>query len=247
MSVFKMSNQIFSEDFLQLKLTPNELYIYTYLCSVHSHYSTLLGDLIKVKQAKIAQKCGIKTTETVSRCITSLMKKGLISRVIKSVKSNRQRGTNSYIINKPSNKDGFFYVDRNVFGQISARQMRVYLFLAKSYDKKRNDSWNSYNDIANQLKISRQEAIKNVAELLQLKFITKSLRKAKNNRRVYVDNHYTIILSVPQKTAKKAQNPLNSQSYIRISYPVLSFFSVEFPVKNFLNRKIYQNLKLPFT
>lgn len=256
MSVFKMSNNLFSEDFLKLKLTPNELYVFTYLCSVHSHAHTLLGDLIKVKQATIAKKCNIKTTETVSRCISSLITKGLISRVIKTIKADRNRGTNSYILKKPSNNEvnGFFYVSRNIFGILSARQLRVYLFLAKSYDKKNNDSWNSYNDIARQLNISRQEAIKNVAELLELKVITKSLRKAKNNNRVFVDNHYTIIFFQPHDNEKKCKNfskinyikiLLNCQAFILLWSILALFFSdgCTFP----FHIQKHWNLKNPFT
>ena len=68
MSIVKLSNQIFD-----LKLTASELTVYAYMCSLPSEYIMLDGAAaVKVKQATIASKCGIKAVQTVANAITSV-------------------------------------------------------------------------------------------------------------------------------------------------------------------------------
>ncbi|MBQ6944681.1 MAG: helix-turn-helix domain-containing protein [Ruminococcus sp.] len=192
MSVFKLSNSIFD-----LKLTASELTVYAYLCSLPSEYTMLDGAAaIKVKQATIASKCGIKAVQTVAKVITSLEKKSLVEPVKRSVKRNGYKGTYMYKIKKLSTDNSFFFVDRSVFGQLVPRQMMIYLFICKSYNTQICDCWNSYKDISVQIGMKRETVIKTIAELETLKLIRKSCRKSRENRRVYVDNHYILILYV---------------------------------------------------
>lgn len=192
MSLFKLSNSIFD-----LKLTASELTVYAYLCSLPSEYIMLDGaSTVKVKQATIASKCGIKTVQTVSKVITSLKEKSLVEPVKRSVKRNGYKGTYMYKIKKLSTENSFFFVDRAVFGQLVPRQMMVYLFICKSYNAQICDCWNSYNDIAAQTGMKRETVIQTIAELEALKLIRKNRRKSRENRRAYVDNHYILILYV---------------------------------------------------
>lgn len=63
MSKFTLSNQIFN-----LGLDSKELSVYAYLCSLPSFQNTLSGAAtVRVKQATIALKCGIKAVQTVSK------------------------------------------------------------------------------------------------------------------------------------------------------------------------------------
>ncbi|MEG0614119.1 MAG: hypothetical protein RR540_00065 [Oscillospiraceae bacterium] len=224
MSRFKLSNKI-----LDLKLSNNELAIFAYLCSIHST-ATLLGDIVKVKQSTIAQKCCLRTSATVGRVVSRLMDKGLIQRVIRTVKADGNSGTNSYILNKPSTLGGFFFVDRHVFGRILPRQLRVYLFIAKSFDTQKNDCWNSYNDISAQLGIKRSDVVEIIGELCELNLIRKSLRKSRANKKVYVDNHYKIVLFVPHKKISGHKNRLHSPKKC----------SLYFFVANKVNKKLLE-------
>ena len=61
-SRIKLSNAIFS-----LGLTAQELAVYAYLCSLPSEQPMFEGTAVKVKQATIAQKCGMKAAQTVSK------------------------------------------------------------------------------------------------------------------------------------------------------------------------------------
>ena len=73
MSNIKLSNKIFD-----LGLNAKELSIYAYLCSLPNDYPMFDGAAVKVKQATIAQKCGLKAVQTVSKVIDSLAAKGLV-------------------------------------------------------------------------------------------------------------------------------------------------------------------------
>lgn len=192
MSLFKLSNSIFN-----LKLSASELTIYAYLCGLPSEYIMLDGAVaVKVKQATIASKCGIKAVQTVSKVITSLEKKSLVEPVKRSVKRNGYKGTYMYKVKKLPTENSFFFVDRSVFGQLVPRQMIIYLFICKSYNSQLADCWNSYADISSQTGLKRETVIQTIAELEAMKFIRKSRRKSRDNRRVYVDNHYILILYV---------------------------------------------------
>ena len=84
-------------------------------------------------------------------------------------------------------------VDRHVFGMLVPRQMLVYLFLCKSFNTVLHDCWNSYNDIAEQIGMKRESVIQTIRELVELGLIVRIQRRSKENRRVYVDNHYSIV------------------------------------------------------
>ena len=192
MSLCKLSNSIFD-----LKLSASELTVYAYMCSLPSEYIMLDGAAVmKVKQATIASKCGIKAVQTVSKVITSLIEKSLVEPVKRSVKRNGYRGTYMYKVKKLSTENSFFFVDRSVFGQLVPRQMMIYLFICKSYNSQLADCWNSYADISAQTGMKRETVIQTIVELEAMKFIRKSKRKSRENRRVYVDNHYILILYV---------------------------------------------------
>ena len=91
----KLSNKIF--DF---GLNPKEMSIYAYLCSLPSENPMFEGNAVKVKQATIAQKCGIKAVQTVSKTIDTLAAKGLVIPLKRSVKQNGYKGTYIYEIKK---------------------------------------------------------------------------------------------------------------------------------------------------
>lgn len=190
MSLCKLSNSIFN-----LKLSASELTVYAYMCSLPLEYIMLDGaTAVKVKQATIASKCGINAVQTVSKVIASLTKKSLVEPVKRSVKRNGYKGTYMYKVKKLSTENSFFFVDRSVFGELNPRQMMIYLFICKSYNTQICDCWNSYADISAQTGMKRETVIQTIAELETLKLIRKNRRKSRDNRRVYVDNHYVLIV-----------------------------------------------------
>lgn len=192
MSRYKLSNQIF-----ELGLDPQELSIYAYLCSLPVDKHTLSGDaVISVKQTTIGTHCGIKSPTTVSKVIDRLRQKALIEPLERNYKANHRMGTYKYAVTKQSLHDGYFFVERRVFGQLCPRQMMIYLFICKSYSPTLGRCWNSYNDIAAQTGMKRESVIRTINELSKLRLIVRCRRKSRENKRVFVDNHYCIVFYV---------------------------------------------------
>ena len=189
MSLFRLSNHIF-----ELGLNAQELSVYAYLCSLPSSGFTLQGGgIVTVKQRTIAVNCGIRSPVTVAKTLDRLREKGLVEHLERSKKANGQRGTYSYAVTLQQTDKGYFTVDRRVFGLLTPRQMLVYLFLCKSFSTVLYDCWNSYNDIAAQIGMKRESVIQTIRELVRLGLIVRMQRRSKENRRVYVDNHYSIV------------------------------------------------------
>ena len=189
MSLFRLSNHIF-----ELGLDAQELSVYAYLCSLPASGFTLQGDsIVTVKQRTIAVNCGIRSPVTVAKTIDRLREKGLVDYLERHYKANGQRGAYWYAITKQPTDTGFFMVDRHIFGLLIPRQMLVYLFLCKSFSTVLHDCWNSYNDIAAQIGMKRESVIQTIRELVRLGLIVRMQRRSKENRRIYVDNHYSIV------------------------------------------------------
>ena len=176
---FKLSN-----DILNIGLTPNELKVATYL------YSCVRkgNPCVSVKQRVIASKCGISKVETVGGIICRLQRKGVIERVSRPHKTNGQLGTYIYKLKEIASK-GFFKVKRYILGKLTGVQLRMYLFVCRAVTKK-NDMWNSFNDIADALQIARKKVIAVINELVGLGFIRK-LRVLKKDGS-FSDNHYSV-------------------------------------------------------
>ena len=189
MSTFRLSNSIF-----YLGLSPQELSVYAYLCSLPASGSTLQGAaVISVKQRTIAVNCGIKSPVTISKTIDRLREKGLVDYLKRNKKANGHHGTYCYAVTKQQTDTGFFTVDRHIFGMLIPRQLLVYLFFCKSFSTVLQDCWNSYNDIATQIGMKRESVVQTVRELGGLGLIVRMQHKSRVNRRAYVDNHYSIV------------------------------------------------------
>ena len=189
MSIFRLSNGIFA-----LGLNAQEIAVYAYLCSLPGNGFTITGcTVIAVKQRTIAVNCGMKSPVTVSGTIDRLREKGLVEHLERRTKANGQRRTYSYAVTMQQTDKGYFSVDRRVFGMLSPRQMLVYLFLCKSFSTVLHDCWNSYNDIAAQIDMKRESVVQIIGELVNIGLIVRMQRKSRENRRVYVDNHYSIV------------------------------------------------------
>ena len=185
---FKLSN-----DILNIGLTPNELKVAVYLYSCVRKGNCF----VSVKQSTIACKCGIRKVETVGSIICRLQRKGVIERVSRPHKANGQLGTYIYKLKAIASK-GFFKVKRYILGKLTGVQLRMYLFVCRAVTKK-NDMWNSFNDIAQALQNARKKVIAVINELVGLGFIRK-LRVLKKDGS-YSDNHYSV--SEPEVQTEK--------------------------------------------
>lgn len=237
MSVFKLSNSIFN-----VNLTASEMAVYAYFCSLPSDCPQTFDDssIVKVKQATIASKCGIKSVQTVAKAIASLAEKSLIEPVRRSIKPNGYKSTYIYNVKKLPTNDSFFFVDRTIFGQLVPRQLMVYLFICKSFSTQLCDCWNSYADISKQTGMKRETVIQTVAELEALKLIRKSKRKSKANKRVFVDNHYVLIFYVSRRMLKSKKMVRSRSKSNRTNNSIDKLFNIQ--VYNNIKKAICQDL-----
>lgn len=194
LSYIKLPNEI-----LEMKLTAKELAVIFYLSSIYASGR----DTVCVKQSTIAKKCGIKTTQTVSKITSALSDKGLII-CRRCLYDNNSTGMIYYTLKLPKASKGYFSVQRHILNeQLSPVQLRAYLFICRSLSPSLGRCWNSYNDLAKLIGISRSKAIEIVAQLVSKNVIRKQKIKTRSNKRVYGDNHYTVVCYVPHRPIRK--------------------------------------------
>ena len=193
---FRLNNSI-----LDCGLTPNELKVAVCL------YSCVFNNrcVVQIKQATIAQKCGIKKIETVANIICQLQRKGIIERVCRPHKANGQLGTYIYKLKAIVSK-GYFKIKRYILGRLNGVQLRMYLFVCRAITKK-NDMWNSFNDISRALQIGRKKVIAVINELVGMGFIRKLKVLKKDGS--YSDNHYSVSEPTAENNnqGKKEESP----------------------------------------
>lgn len=203
MNAVKISNTIFDQG-----MTANEVVVYAYLLSIHATVKTLAGNsIVTVKQSTIAEKCNIRSLQTVRRILAILTGMGLVEPIKRNFMRNGHRGTYEYEIKPLPTSSGYFMVPRRTFGLLSPRQMYVYMFLCKAESIELWRSWNSYNDISDQIHMKREMVVKTIRELVELKLVVRMRRKAKDNPHVFVDNHYQIIRYVRSRIRKRKVQP----------------------------------------
>ncbi len=194
LSYIKLPNEI-----LEMNMTAKELAVIFYLSSIYVPGR----DTVCVKQSTIAKKCGIKTTQTVSKITASLSDKGLIT-CRRCLYDNNSTGMIYYTLKLSTASKGYFFVQRHILNeQLSPVQLRAYLFICRSLSPSLGRCWNSYNDLAKLIGISRSKAIEIVAQLTKKNVIRKYKIKTLINKRVYGDNHYTVVCYVPHRPIRK--------------------------------------------
>ena len=203
---FRMNNNIFDvetdeKDNIKPKLSAVQMRVLAVLYSIAPFKATSSANSpfnsykVKVRQSVLAQKCGCSVS-TVKRAVSGLIEKGYIDAKARCeyYKDNTKRlGTYTYFLPQIVNK-GYFYVNRKALSLLTKTQTRVYLFICKCV---RSNSllktcWNSFNDIARQLKLHRNAVVKTIKELVELKVIGK-WHNTDDNGKLHYDNTYRII------------------------------------------------------
>lgn len=203
---FKMPNDIFS-------LTATECAVLSALYSVHSTFfiNGSTRRCLCIKQAKIAEKCGLSSIAAVRKAIKSLCNKGFLRIIRRNLKRDGNLGTFSYSL--PVLTKGYFFVPRHVMGKLRPSAMKAYLFICKSIQSVKRFAWNSYTDIAEKLGCSRVTAIRLIRQLADMKLIVKS--KIRKEDGSYSDNHYRLSDDTEQISEPTPDNlVLNSTSTI---------------------------------
>lgn len=112
--------------------------------------------------------------------------------------------SSGYTLKLPKASKGYFSVQRQILNeQLTPVQLRAYLFICRSLSPSLGRCWNSYNDLAKLLRTSRGKAIELVAQLVKKNVITKQKIKTRQNKRVYGDNHYTVVRYVSHRRIRR--------------------------------------------
>ena len=180
-SYFLLSNSVITSN----ELTHNEFAVYTYLLSVYSNIRSKAGHEYKrVRQQTIASHCSIKSTQTVSKITDSLMRKGYITHILAAYRKDNRKGTYTYVLNPEKNKVSANYtrIERTVFGKsLTAIELRLYILIIKSLDSKLGYCFKSFNDLADELRIKRDTAMKIISNLVNLRLIRKQRKMRYDN------------------------------------------------------------------
>ena len=135
------------------------------------------------------------------------MRKGYIIHIIAAYRKDNRKGTYTYVLNPEKNKvkSDYTRIDRNVFNKkLSTSELRLYILIMKSIDSKLGYCFKSFNDLADELNIKRDTAMKIVSNLVNLHLVRKQRKMRYDNRKVYADNSYSLKVI---KLIKKRNKP----------------------------------------
>lgn len=216
LNYFKMPNDIFS-------LTATECAVLSALYSVHSTFfiNGSTRHCLCIKQAKIAEKCGLSSITAVRKAIKSLCNKGFLRIVRRNLKRDGNLGTFSYSLSVLTK--GYFFVPRHVMGKLRPSALKAYLFICKSIQSVKRFAWNSYTDIAEKLGCSRVTAIRLIRQLADMKLIVKS--KVRKEDGSYSDNHYRLSDDAENTSETKTSKLALNRHFTIIYFNDFSFIS----------------------
>ena len=199
MSLFRLPNFLFDYN-----LSSAETAVAAALYSIHSAATGVDSHIVKIKQQTICELTGIKCLKTVSKAINTLVGVGIIKWKKRSKKANTDK-LGAYKYGLTAVKGTYTLVDRKIFRRgLKAAEIKMYLFICKCIDRHKQLCWNSYNDIARKLSMSRSRVI----ELIQM-LTSKGIiiaKRVKNKAGGDVDNHY-ILADLNKKIKIKRRKP----------------------------------------
>ena len=199
MSLFRLPNFLF-----EYKLSSAETAVAAAMYSVHSAAGAGNTHIVKIKQQTVCELTGIKCLKTVSKAINVLADLGIIKWKKRSKKANTDK-LGAYKYGLAAVKGTYTLVDRKIFKKgLKAAEIKMYLFICKCIDRQKQLCWNSYNDIAQKLSMSRSRVI----ELIRL-LTSKGLiiaKRVKNKAGGDIDNHYKLA-SLNKKVKIKKRKP----------------------------------------
>lgn len=199
MSLFRLPNFLFDYN-----LSSAETAVAAALYSIHSAATGVDSHIVKIKQQTICELTGIKCLKTVAKALNVLAAIGIIKWKKRSKKANTDK-LGAYKYGLIAAKGTYTLVDRKIFKRgLKAAEIKMYLFICKCIDRQKQLCWNSYNDIARKLSMSRSRVIE-LIRLLKNKglIITK---RVKNKAGGDIDNHY-MLANLNKKVKIKKRKP----------------------------------------
>ena len=160
---------------------------------IHRHTQrNMLGYVVTVKQETLAALCGCSPA-TVKRSASVLRSFGFIKSQ-KRTHMGERLGTYTYVIAQYNISRNYFNMDKRLIRRVNGQAFRVYAMFCKLADSKNRTFFQSLNDLAGILSMSKNEIIKAVKQLISLKLIRKRCKKTSVGD--YTDNTYTVCIYV---------------------------------------------------
>lgn len=153
---------------------------------------TLTGYEVKVRLSTLASRCRVDV-RTVSRCIASLIGRGLIIGRARTVRKDRTCGT--YIYALPAERT-YFFLSRTAFRLIldaAPQALKTYLYCVNSAGNSRS-FYHSFSDMATSLGTKRSDIMKHIAVLEQLRLIQRRRKSFLRQPRRLTENTYIVFL-----------------------------------------------------
>jgi predicted transcriptional regulator len=160
---------------------------------------------VAISQEAIGEACGIKSPQTVRRCLDELKEHGLITweeEFGEHPKGRYYKPIHVYGLKKVP-KRGYILIPRDVFLLMhkftTKKDFVVYLFKLHAQWHEAGVSWNSYNDICDRIgckkKNQRSRVMKCIKTLTNLGLSVKTKRQAstEKGKLKYIDNIYRVI------------------------------------------------------
>ena len=108
-----------------------------------------------------------------------------------------------------NDRRGWYWNSRDEGGKsLTAIELRLYILIIKSLDSKLGYCFKSFNDLADELRIKRDTAMKIISNLVNLRLIRKQRKMRYDNSKVYADNSYsTKVIRFIRKRNKPGSHP----------------------------------------
>jgi len=218
-----MPNEVI-EKYRTREITAVNVAVYAALCSLRREY-----DGVRVSQKRLAAMCGVKSEKTVAKSVERLYNSGLIVNIITPVTDNVKKYETSIYQLKLLPDSGFFLAPRAIFihtqilqTPITPKMFAIYLFMCRACSTEYMKSWNSYNDIRENLgfcKGQKSEIMRLISRLVICGLLKKTVRQING---VFVDNIYrvtgyeeAITPCKAYKTHQKEKSPVGSRTQFK--------------------------------
>lgn len=190
---------------------------------IHQHTpKNLMGYVVTVKQETLAKLCGYSLA-TVKRSLSSLRRAGFIKSQKRTHIAKNKLGTYTYTIEEFSTQRNYFSINRRLISKVNGQAFRVYATFCKLSNSTSKTFYQSLNDLTEILSISKNELLKAIRKLIDLKLIRK--RRKLTSFGDYTDNTYIICTYVQNLRITRKGANTNKRAAVSTTRQPLSALS----------------------
>ena len=190
----------------------------------------------KVRQSKIAERCGGIKVRSVQLACDTLVAEGIIERD-KTIRANRTYGTYTYTITKQTGSYTYIstqaisrILTANLSNRLKATVLRLYALFAMYRENYTNTFFKSYKGISVALCVSEKRAVDVVDILCKLGLLRKCLRKTQKGD--YTPNRYFVTAFVTGTIKRKRRQKKRNGTANTVSPSIRLFLKLRRPTND---------------